>query len=104
MNKGAETALYMDEIERRGLFDRRDPMGPLPTSLRPEINGAIGREGVEERTVDAVFAALAGGSAELTEAQLERVYDGRESIDYYGFVAIVGSENIKWPRPSSEVR
>jgi len=100
MNKGAETALYMDEIERRGIYDRRDPIGPLPTSLRPKINDEIGKEGVDPGTVDTVFRALAGGRSELTELQLERLYDGRESLDYYSFLGIIGNDNVQWPRPS----
>ena len=31
MNKGAETRVFMDELEARGLYDRRNPTGPLPT-------------------------------------------------------------------------
>lgn len=115
MNKGAETALYMDELERRGMYDRRNPTGPLPTSLRPRLSAAIDAEGLDPVTVDAVFRALQGGgsgegegaatsssssSSELTLDQLERAYRGRDALDYYDFLDLIGSGNIAWPRPS----
>lgn len=34
MNKGAETYVFMGELETRNLYDPRNPTGPLPTSLR----------------------------------------------------------------------
>ena len=95
MNNGVETALYMDEIERRGIHNWRDPMGPLPIYLWPKINDEIGRENVDPGTVDTVFRALTGGDFELMELQLERLYDGQESLDYYSFWEIIGNDNIQ---------
>ena len=100
MNKGAETALYMDELERRGFYDRRNPTGPLPTSLRPKLNEAMNNEIIDEETLYVVFQALSGDSNDLTKDRLEKIFDGREALDYYSFVGIVGNENISWPRPA----
>ena len=104
MNKGAETAIYMDELERRGLYDRRNPTGPLPTNLRPEMNRVLEKEGLGEDAVDVVFGALVGdaftvgGDRRLTREELERVFGERDVIDYYGFLELVGNNNINWPR------
>jgi len=115
VNKGAETAIYMDELERRGLYDRRNPTGPLPTNLRPEMNKVLEKEGLGEDTVDVVFDALvgaggdaggssagaatsAGGESLLTREGLERVFGERDVIDYYGFLELVPNNRINWPR------
>ena len=70
MNKGAETRVYMEELERRGLYDRRNPTGPLPTSLRPQLNAALQREGVNARTTDRIFDALGGTNGRLEAEQI----------------------------------
>lgn len=107
VNKGAETAIYMDELERRGLYDRRNPTGPLPTNLRPEMNKVLEKEGLGEDAVDVVFDALvgdagssasAGGEKIVTREELKRVFGERDAIDYYGFLELVGNNNINWPR------
>mmetsp|Transcript_53847 Transcript_53847/g.161119 ORF Transcript_53847/g.161119 Transcript_53847/m.161119 type:complete len:102 (-) Transcript_53847:281-586(-) len=98
MNKGAETALYMDELEERRLYDRRNPTGPLPTSLRPKINALLEREGFNDVAVDRVFSALSGGMERITLESLKEAYRGEDALDYYGFIKLVGNENIYWPR------
>ena len=50
VNKGAETRLYMEQLEAAGLYDPRNPMGPLPTSLRPASNPRLQR--LDAATVD----------------------------------------------------
>mmetsp|Transcript_37101 Transcript_37101/g.54547 ORF Transcript_37101/g.54547 Transcript_37101/m.54547 type:complete len:208 (-) Transcript_37101:303-926(-) len=98
MNKGAETAIYMNELESRGLFDRRNPTGPLPTSLRPKLNAELDREGVDPETSSVVFKVLAGGKNELTSAQLDEAFNGKDVLDYYEFLELIGSDGIRWPK------
>ena len=51
VNKGAETRhYYMEQLEAAGLYDPRNPMGPLPTSLRPASNPRLQR--LDAATVD----------------------------------------------------
>mmetsp|Transcript_31927 Transcript_31927/g.67124 ORF Transcript_31927/g.67124 Transcript_31927/m.67124 type:complete len:218 (-) Transcript_31927:91-744(-) len=104
INKGAETAYYMDEIERRGMYDRRNPTGPLPTSLRPKLNTILNREGIGDDTSNVIFGALAGDfdAEQLTQDELKRTFEGRSSIDYYGFLDLVGNKNINWPKYASD--
>mmetsp|Transcript_24027 Transcript_24027/g.44131 ORF Transcript_24027/g.44131 Transcript_24027/m.44131 type:complete len:220 (+) Transcript_24027:25-684(+) len=104
INKGAETAYYMDELERRELYDRRNPTGPLPTSLRPKLNAILNKEGIEDSASNAIFRALAGdfGAEKLTYYELDRTFQGRDAIDYYGFLDLVGNKNINWPKYSSD--
>ena len=63
MNKSAETGVFMGELERRGMYDPRNPTGPLPTSLRPRLNAAIGAEPIDPTASRLVFRALAGAEA-----------------------------------------
>ena len=99
VNKGAETATYMYELESRGLYDRRNPAGPLPTSLRPRLNDILNREGIDPVAAEVVFRALSGGRDLLTDEALRETFgEGRESLDYYGFVGLVGESRISWPR------
>lgn len=101
----------MDELEKRGLYDRRNPTGPLPTNMRPEMNAALDGEGVGEEAVEVVFDALVGdamggarsarGGRLLTVEELVRTFGGRDAIDYYGFLELVGDSHIQWPRYSS---
>jgi hypothetical protein len=63
MNTGAETRVYMEELERRGLYDKRNPTGPLPTSLRPKLNEQVGQDDIDPVLVERTFAALNGETA-----------------------------------------
>ena len=100
MNKSAETAIFMAELEKRGLYDPRNPAGPLPTSLRPLLNQKVGGDGVDPRVARAAYRALSGGeSGPLSVARLDatlRAADGREegggapALDYYSFQGLMG--------------
>ena len=106
INKGAETAYYMDELEARGLYDRRNPTGPLPTSLRPKLNAILNGEGIDDNASRVLFGALAGDFAaeQLTKEGLSRSFGGESVIDYYGFLDLVGNSNINWPRYAADQR
>ncbi|KAL7566738.1 hypothetical protein ACA910_017788 [Epithemia clementina (nom. ined.)] len=99
MNKGAETRVYMKELEKRGLYDRRNPAGPLPTSLRPQLNAILNKEDIDYRARDLVYDAILRGDEqyrrEISPEQLERVFRG--SMDYYGFLDLLGKSSISWP-------
>lgn len=96
MNKGAETRVYMEELERRGLYDRRNPTGPLPTSLRPKLNKVIQSETLDASVSQSVFEALGGGSTKtLTKQALENRVG--ETMDYYSFIDLIGKQAIEWP-------
>mmetsp|Transcript_6314 Transcript_6314/g.8221 ORF Transcript_6314/g.8221 Transcript_6314/m.8221 type:complete len:216 (-) Transcript_6314:1710-2357(-) len=96
MNKGAETKVFMDQLESRGLYDRRNPAGPLPTSLRPQLNSLLNKEGVDSITVDRVYDALRGdGTRELEISRIRDLFGA--NMDYYGFLNLVGSNSITWP-------
>ena len=98
MNKGAETKIFMDELEARGLYDRRNPTGPLPTSLRPKLNQQLEQEGINPAVVDRVFLMFNGGKpGELTYERLRETFQGKEALDYYSFVELFGKESISWP-------
>lgn len=97
MNKGAETRVYMDELEERGLYDRRNPTGPLPTSLRPQLNKVLKAEGIDPRVSKLIFQALGGGKSLLTKQTLESVYGDADTMDYYGFLNLIGKEQVSWP-------
>lgn len=95
MNKGAETRVFMEELEQRGLYDPRNPTGPLPTSLRPKLNRLLQNEGVDSATNTKVFEALGGKSGKLNIEQLQNTFvDG---MDYYGFLELIGKDGITWP-------
>eukprot|EP01083_Nonionella_stella_P218666 783952_1 len=121
INKGAETYLYMEQLESRGLYDRRNPAGPLPTSLRPQLNGILQKEGLKGLTVDRMFGILSSsgngcggdgdgdgdgdgeGDSYITNESIENLSmftdeDGRhkDSADYYDFVRLLGSDSISW--------
>ena len=99
MNKGAETRVFMDELESRGLYDRRNPAGPLPTSLRPVLNKNLQTEGLDSRAIELVFHAFTLGSREkqLSIDQVEKIFQGRDELDYYEFLRVVGTDAIIWP-------
>ena len=98
MNKGAETRVFMNELESRGLYDRRNPTGPLPTSLRPALNKKLQAEGLDPSALDLVFQAFAGvDQGDLSAAQLEDVFGERKKIDYYDFLKALGTDSILWP-------
>lgn len=100
VNKGAETRVFMDEIESRGLYDRRNPTGPLPTSLRPALNKKLQQEGLDARAVDLVYSAFIAGSGDnkdLTAEQVPKIFRSGEQLDYYEFLQIIGTDAITWP-------
>lgn len=99
MNKGAETRVFMELLEERGMYDRRNPTGPLPTSLRPALNKQLQKEGLDPRAFDLVFQAFSDkkNHDEVSAAQLEKLFDGRDEIDYYDFLKIVGTDSVLWP-------
>ena len=97
MNKGAETRVYMEQLEARGLYDRRNPTGPLPSSLRPKLNVLLQKEGLEAATVDRTYDALrAGESTDLTAQQVDKVFGGKNELDYYDFIKLLGRDSIFW--------
>ena len=95
MNKGAETKVFMDQLEERGLYDKRNPTGPLPTSLRPQLNRLLQEEGVDSTTCKQVFQALGGRNGQLKVGKMEEFF--RSDMDYYGFLELIGKESITWP-------
>lgn len=103
MNKSAETAVFMAELERRRLYDRRNPTGPLPTSLRPVLNAQIGEEDVDPLAVRACFRALRGdGDGRLTAERLAQTFrkasGGEDVLDYYSFLELVKqATRVFWP-------
>jgi hypothetical protein len=97
MNKGAETKVFMDQLEDRGLYDKRNPTGPLPTSLRPQLNRVLQQEGVEPVVSDRVFRSLGGQNGQLRVEQLKQFFSDVDGIDYYGFLELIGKDSITWP-------
>ena len=107
MNKSAETAVFMGELERRGMYDPRNPTGPLPTSLRPRLNAAVGAEPIDPAASRLVFRALAGAEAGeatpvLSSDRLARALSApgeeAEILDYYSFQALIGRyARLVWP-------
>lgn len=99
MNKGAETRIYMDQLERRGLYDPHNPTGPLPTSLRPKLNELLQNEPIESASIRRVFQALGGG--EEKEADVIHIEALRSifqtPMDYYGFLEVLGKDSVVWP-------
>ncbi|KAL3916343.1 MAG: hypothetical protein SGILL_005222 [Bacillariaceae sp.] len=113
MNKGAETRIYMDLLEARKLYNPRDPTGPLPTSLRPQLNRLLQEEGIDKATTHRVFRALlllsndddkTTGMTTTTKTTTIKVGDLKERfnnehpMDYYEFIELIGGkETIYWP-------
>jgi hypothetical protein len=95
MNKGAETRIFMDQLEERGLYDKRNPTGPLPTSLRPQLNRLLQEEGINPRTSDRVFQTLGGKHGKLAVEAVEQMFENR--MDFYGFLDLLGKDSITWP-------
>ena len=99
MNKGAETRIFMQELELRKLYDSRNPTGPLPTSLRPVLNKKLQTEGIlDSRAIDLTYDAFAGGGDRATETASLDGEISDEYIDYYDFLKIIGPNSISWPR------
>ena len=98
MNKGAETRVFMEELERRGLYDARNPMGPLPTSLRPTLNQQLQSEGIlDNRAIDRTYETLIVG--EGSRSELLRADDATTKfLDYYDFLKLFGPSSITWPK------
>jgi hypothetical protein len=118
MNKNAETAVYMAELESRGMYNPRNPAGPLPTSLRPALDRAIETGGINPQSVGAIFRALAAnersgsgsggaGASVLSASGLERAFSQAATdlgtgepttLDYYGFLHLIQREvPVVWP-------
>ena len=99
MNKGAETRVYLQELEARGILDPRNPTGPLPSSLRPILNGQLQLEGIlEPRVVDRTYQALTSRLFRLGEddGMQQETTEGLR-IDYYQFLEWFGPNSIVWP-------
>ena len=105
VNKSAETSVFMAELERRELYDRRNPTGPLPTSLRSALDKQVQADGVDAAAARKCFRALLGGDVEpgalLTAERLERTIrvatGGERALDYYSFQTLVTEQSrIVW--------
>ena len=98
MNKGAETRVFMDELESRGLYDRRNPTGPLPSSLRPALNKQLQAEGIDPRASSLVFRAFSGGDKSgMSAARIEELFGEKGEMDYYEFLNVIGTDAVFWP-------
>ena len=82
INKNAETAVYMRQLEQRRLYNRNDPTGPLPTSLRPALDDQLSCEPISPAASRLAFRAL-------------RDADG--PLDWFSFLNRVGAEQVEWP-------
>ena len=82
INKNAETAVYMRELEQRRLYNRNDPTGPLPTSLRPALDAQLSRESINPEASKLAFRALRNAP----------------TLDWFSFLERIGAEKIEWPR------
>ena len=106
MNKGAETMVFMQELESRNLYDPRNPTGPLPTSLRPNLNKALQIEGiVDPRAIDRTYQVLYGESTTSNEQGVLKRSTSSSSgpfadgfLDYYDFLKLFGPNSITWPK------
>ena len=83
INKNAETAVYMRELEQRRLYNRNDPTGPLPTSLRPALDAQLSREPISPEASKLAFRALRGDAP---------------TLDWFSFLERIGAEQVVWPR------
>ena len=94
MNKGAETYLFMSELESRKLYDPRNPASPLPTSLRPALNKQLQNEGIlDDRAIELAYRGLLAGSDRTASEEA-----GAEFMDYYDFLKEIGPNAISWPK------
>ena len=82
INKNAETAVYMSELEQRRLYNRNDPTGPLPTSLRPVLDAQLSREPISPEASKLAFRALRDAP----------------TLDWFSFLERIGAEQVVWPR------
>ncbi len=82
INKNAETAVYMRELEQRRLYNRNDPTGPLPTSLRPALDAQLSRESINPEASKLAFRALRDAP----------------TLDWFSFLERIGAEQVVWPR------
>ena len=82
INKNAETAVYMRELEQRRLYDSHDPTGPLPTSLRPALDAQLSREPISPEASKLAFRALRDAP----------------TLDWFSFLERIGAEQVVWPR------
>ncbi|OEU17051.1 hypothetical protein FRACYDRAFT_239654 [Fragilariopsis cylindrus CCMP1102] len=105
MNKGAETRVFMEELEDRGLYNPRNPTGPLPTSLRPALNKALQKEGIlDSRAIDITYNAFTAeantntDSNTVTNSKEDGDNNNGEYVDYYTFLKMIGTESISWPK------
>mmetsp|Transcript_9348 Transcript_9348/g.23266 ORF Transcript_9348/g.23266 Transcript_9348/m.23266 type:complete len:248 (+) Transcript_9348:121-864(+) len=105
MNKGAETMVFMQELETRGLYDPRNPTGPLPTSLRPSLNKMLQSEGIiDPRAIDQTYEILFGSGGVGQKGILLGGGDQDQEasttgyLDYYDFLKTFGPNSISWPK------
>ena len=105
VNKGAETMVFMQELEIRGLYDPRNPTGPLPTSLRPSLNKMLQSEGIiDPRAIDQTYGILfgSGGVGQkgilLGSGDQDQEASTTRYLDYYEFLKIFGPNSISWPK------
>ena len=83
INKNAETAVYMRELEQRRMYNPQDPTGPLPTSLRPALDAQLSRESINPEASKLAFRALRGDAP---------------TLDWFSFLDRIGAEQVVWPR------
>ncbi|MGK3743338.1 MAG: hypothetical protein ACI90V_010194 [Bacillariaceae sp.] len=107
MNKGAETRVFMDELEYRGLYNPRNPTGPLPTSLRPALNKELQNEGIlDPRAIDITYNAFKTTNANTNNNKKDdgdnngdnNNNNNGEYVDYYNFLKMIGTDSISWPK------
>ena len=101
MNKGAETRVFMEELERRQMYDRRNPTGPLPTSLRPALNRQLQSEKLDPRAVDLVYNAFSSKvnkESGISSDQIDKLFQDRQEMDYYDFLKMIGPDSKRWPK------
>ena len=95
MNKGAETRIYMEELQAAGLYDPRNPTGPLPTSLRPKLNALIQNKPLSEDVLDRVYSVMTGGTGKITREDIDDLTKSGP-LDYYSFLELIGTDRVTW--------
>ena len=95
MNKGAETRIYMEELQAAGLYDPRNPTGPLPTSLRPKLNALIQNKPLSEDVLDRVYSVMTGGTGKITREDIDDLTKSGP-LDYYSFLELIGPDRVTW--------